>query len=75
VIVRILVWNLFDSDTTLAELRAELGELAPPSTWLWNEASERFGVVLFGEDLPPTLERARERIGRDPDVYEEFDTA
>jgi hypothetical protein len=73
VIVRILVWNLFDADATLAGLRADLGELAPPSTWLWNEASERFGALVFGDDLPDSLERAREVIGRDPDVYEEYD--
>jgi hypothetical protein len=73
VIVRLLVWSLAEADTTLDELRVELAALEPPSTWLWNEAGERFGAVLFEDELPEALERARELIGRDPDVYEEFD--
>jgi hypothetical protein len=74
VIVRILVWSLFDSKTTIDELRDLLPELAPTSEWIWNEAGERFGMVCFGEELPPELEHARGLIGRDPEVYEEFDT-
>ena len=72
-IVRLLLWSLFDSDTTLSELRETLPELAAPSTWLVSEAGERFGAVLFDEDAGAAVERARELIGRDPDVYEEFD--
>ena len=72
-IVRILVWSLFDSDTTADELREALPDLEEPSTWLWSDASERFGAVLFDQDEGPSLERARELVGRDPDVYEEFD--
>lgn len=72
-IVRLLVWSLFGSDTTIDELRDALPELEEPSVWLWSEASERFGAVLFGDGLPPALEHARELVGRDPDVYEEFD--
>jgi hypothetical protein len=72
-IVRVLVWSLFDADTTPGTLRRELGWLEPPSTWLWNDAGERFGAVVFGEELSDELERARALIGRDPDVYEEFD--
>ena len=72
-VARILIWSLIESDTTVAELRDALPELEQPSTWLWSEASERFGAVTFDEDVPPALERARELIGRDPDVYEEFD--
>jgi len=73
VVVRILIWSLFESDTTLAELRDALPELEQPGTWLWSEASERFGAVTFDEDVPPALDWAKELIGRDPDVYEEFD--
>jgi hypothetical protein len=73
VIVRILVWSLFDSRTTVDELREALPDLEEPSTWLWSDASERFGAVLFDEDEAPSLERVRELVGRDPDVYEEFD--
>jgi hypothetical protein len=73
VIVRVLLWSLFDSKTTIDELRPQLPELMPPSTWIWNEASERFGLIAFGDELPPGLDRVRDLIGGEPDVYEEFD--
>jgi hypothetical protein len=73
VIVRLVIWSLFDSKTTIDELRDSLPELEPPSTWIWNEASERFGLLAFGEEIPPETAGARELIGREPDVYEEFD--
>ncbi len=72
-IVRLLIWSLFDSTTTIDELRDTLPELEPPSMWIWNEASERFGVVALGHELPGPVARARELIGDDPDVAEEFD--
>jgi len=74
VIVRVLVWNLFESRTTIDELRESLPDLASPTAWIWNEASERFGIVLFGEDLPEAVGWARDLIGDDPGVYEEFET-
>jgi hypothetical protein len=43
------------------------------SIWIWSDAREHFGLVAFGEDVPVGFERARELIGRDPEVYEEFD--
>jgi hypothetical protein len=73
VIVRILIWNLFDSKTTIDELRDSLAELEPPSEWIWNEASDRFGFVAFGDEPPDAVARARELLGADADVYEEFD--
>jgi hypothetical protein len=72
-IVRVLIWNLLDSKTTIHELRDSLPELEPPSSWIWNDASERFGLVAFGDELPEETGHARELIGREPDVYEEFD--
>ena len=72
-IVRILIWNLAESRTTIDELREAVAELEPPSEWIWNNASERFGVIAFGEDLPEALGWAHDLIGDDPDVYEEFD--
>ncbi len=72
-IARILLWSLFDSKTTVDELRPQLPELNPPSAWIWNEASERFGLIAFGGDLPSELDRIRDLIGAKPDVYEEFD--
>jgi hypothetical protein len=73
VIVRLLIWSLFDSKTMIEELRESLSELEPPSAWIWSEASERFGVLAFEDDLPDAVVRARELIGREPDVAEEFD--
>ena len=72
-IVRILIWSLFDSKTTIDELRDSLPELEPPSLWMWSEASERFGVVVFGDDLPEVVAHVRELIGADPQVADEFD--
>jgi hypothetical protein len=74
VIVRILIWSLFESKTTIDELRDNLPSLLPPSEWIWNESGERFGVVLFDEELPEGVALARELIGKDPEIYEEFDT-
>jgi hypothetical protein len=73
VVVRILIWSLFDSKTTIDELRDSLPELEPPSAWIWNEASERFGVVVFGEELGEAVASARELVGKEPDAFEEFD--
>jgi hypothetical protein len=73
VIVRILIWNLAASQTTIDELRAALVELEPPSQWIWNEGGERFGVLAFGDELPETLGWVQDLIGADADVYEEFD--
>ncbi len=72
-VVRILVWSLFDSKTTIDELRDALPPLEEPSAWIWNEAGERFGALVHGDELPDAVAEARELIGRDPDVYEEFD--
>ena len=73
-IVRILIWNLFESKTTIDELRESLPELEPPSVWIWSEASERFGVLVFGDELPDGVALARDLIGKDPDIYDEFET-
>ena len=71
-IVRILIWSLFDSRTTIDELRDSLPEFEPPDLWMWSAASERFGVVVFGDELPDAVAHARDLVGRDPDVAEEF---
>jgi hypothetical protein len=72
VIARILIWNLFDSKTTLEELREHLPTLPDGDVWIANEASDRFGLISFGEQLPD-LGRVQELIGEDPAVAEEFD--
>lgn len=73
-IARILIWNIFDSKTTIEELRDSLPALEPPSAWVWNEASERFGIVAFGDELPESVGWAQDLIGADAEVYEEFDS-
>ena len=72
-IVRILIWSLFDSRTTIDELRDSLPEFEPPDLWMWSAASERFGVVVFGDELPEAVAHARDLVGRDPDAAEEFE--
>lgn len=70
-IARILIWNLYDSKTTLAELREHLPYLPDDARWISKEGDERFGLIAFG-DLPE-LGEIRELVGADPVVYEEFD--
>lgn len=71
-IARILIWNLFDSKTTLEELRAHLPELPEGDVWIANESQERFGLISFGEHLPD-IDGIPELIGHEPAVAEEFD--
>jgi hypothetical protein len=75
VLVRLLIWNVSESQTTIDELRESLPELVAPSIWIWNEATERFGVLVFGEDLPEAIGWAQDLAGGEPDVYEEWDSA
>lgn len=74
-VVRLLIWNINESQTSLDELRDSVPALEPPSTWLWNEATERFGILAFGDELPEAVGWAQDLIGDDPHVYEEFDAA
>lgn len=71
-VVRILLWNLADSKTSLEEVQAQLPPLADGDLWLANEPQERFGLVATSGELPD-LQRLRELIGKDPEVVEEFD--
>jgi len=75
VIVRLLIWSVFESKTSIDELRESLPELEPASRWIWSAAAERFGAIVFDEDLPEAIGWAQDLIGREPDVYEEFDSA
>jgi hypothetical protein len=70
--VRLLLWNLADSKTTLDELRANLPELPGRDAWISDAGTERFGLISFSGE-PSGLERIRELIGKDPEVGEEFD--
>jgi hypothetical protein len=85
--VRLVLWNLADSKTTIAELRRYLRDESVDAfeevpglrfkAWISDEATERWGAVYLWEspdaadqELPS---RARELIGKDPDLVEEFD--
>ena len=78
-IVRIVLWRLDEASPSFENLRERLEQVEPlpaPSALLVNEAAERLGVLLVTEvDEPPLaqLDELRELIGRDPDLYEEFD--
>ena len=71
-IARILIWNLFDSKTTLEEVREHLPDLPDGDVWIANPGQDRFGLISFGEQLPD-LGRIPELIGDEPAVAEEFD--
>jgi hypothetical protein len=79
VIVRILLWRLDETSPAFDDLRERLEELEPlpaPGALLVNDAAERLGALLVTEDHEPPpgqLDELRALIGRDPDLYEEFD--
>ena len=56
-----------------AAFKEKLAPLDPPDAWLWNEAGERFGVIVFDEELPESVAWAETLIGKRPEVGEEFD--
>lgn len=72
-LVRILIWNLADSKTTVAELRDRVPMLDDGDYWIANDAQERFGLVSTGDELPD-LEHVRGLIGKEPEIAEEYDT-
>jgi hypothetical protein len=72
VIASILIWNLSDSKTTLAELREYLPGLPEGDVWIANDAQDRFGLISFDEQLPD-LGAIPELIGEEPAISEEFD--
>jgi hypothetical protein len=72
VTVRLVLWNLADSKTTLDELRAKLPDLPEGDSWISDAVGERFGLISFSEDEEP-IAQARDLIGKDPEVGEEFE--
>jgi hypothetical protein len=70
-VARILIWNLYDSKTTLDELREQLPEL-PDGSHCISHGDERFGLIALGDELPDLGEVPR-LIGEEPVVAEEFD--
>ena len=79
-IVRVLLWRLDERTASFEALRRRIEELEPldpPGAFLLNHAAERVGaLVVAEEDEPPPvqLDELRALVGRDPDLYEEFDT-
>lgn len=86
-IVRLVLWNLADSKTTIGELRRYLRDESVAAfaevpglrfkAWISDEVTERWGAVYVWESrqaLEQALpSRARELIGREPDIAETFD--
>jgi hypothetical protein len=87
VLVRLVLWSLADSKTTIQELRrylrdesVDLFAEAPGlrfKAWISDEVTERWGAFYLWESRDaseaPFPSRARELIGKEPDLVEEFD--
>jgi hypothetical protein len=71
-VLRILIWNLSDSKTSLAEVREQLPAPRDGDEWIGNEPQERFGLVSAADELPD-LAALNALIGKEPEVAEEFD--
>ena len=86
-LLRLVLWNLADSKTTIGELRRYLRDESVDAfedvpglrfkAWISDEATERWGAVYLWESREaadqPLPSRVRELIGKEPDVGEEFD--
>ena len=86
-LVRIVLWSLADAKTTIGELRRYLRDESVDQfegvpglrfkAWISDEATERWGAVYLFESVEaaqqPLPSRARELIGKEPDLVEEFD--
>ena len=79
-IVRLALWSLADTGTTVAELHRESFARSPGAVfeaWFSDEATERFGsfAVFVDADAAgePPPERLRELVAKDPDVVEVFE--
>lgn len=86
-LLRLVLWNLADSKTTIEELRRYLRDESVDQfeevpglrfkAWISDEVTERWGAVYLWESAEAARQelpsRARELIGKEPDVGEEFD--
>ena len=86
-LVRLVLWSLADSKKTIHELRRYLRDESVDAfaeapglrfkVWISDEATDRWGAVYLWESRhaseAPFVSRARELIGKDPDIAEEFD--
>jgi hypothetical protein len=83
VIVRLVLWNLADSKTTLDELRHHLDDASEQApglrfrAWISDEATERFGAIELWESVEAAEQevprQVRDLIGKDAEVGEIFD--
>ena len=71
-IARFDIWNLYDSKTTLEELREHLPLLPEGAHWISNESQERFGLLVLGDEMPD-LGAVPQLIGAEAVIFEEFD--
>ena len=86
-IARIVIWNLADTATSVEELRDYLRDEAVDAfetvpgilfkAWISDAAGERWGAIYLFESAAaadqPLPSRARELIGKDPEIIEIFD--
>lgn len=86
-VVRLVLWNLADSKTTIGELRRYLRDESVDQfadvrglrfkAWISDEATERWGAVYVWESAEAAEQglpsRVRELIGKDPEIGETFD--
>lgn len=86
-VVRIVLWSLADSKTTIQELRRYLRDESVDAfaeveglrfkAWISDSSGERWGAFYLFESLEaaeqPLPGHARELIGKDPEVAEIFD--
>src|SRR5207237_8878219 len=86
-VLRFVLWNLADSKTTIGELRRYLRDESVDAfadvpglrfkAWSSDGTTERWGAVYLWESAEAAEQavpsRARELIGKDPEVADVFD--
>ena len=86
-LLRLVLWNLADSQTTIGELRRYLRDESVDAfedvpglrfkAWISDEVTDRWGAVYLWESREAAEQElpshARELIGKEPDIGEEFD--
>jgi len=87
VILRFALWNLADSPTTIEELRRYVRDESVDAfaevpglvfkAWIADDTTERWGALSVWETREaseqPLPSKARELIGKDPEIAEVFD--
>ena len=86
-VVRLVLWNLADSLTNVGELRRYLRDESVDQfervpglllkAWVSDQTTERWGAVYVWESYEASEQelpsRARELIGKEPEIIEIFD--